>query len=282
VLVPSVASFRDFCFGRAAVGALLLAINLVLGGCKADLHSNLTEKDANQILAALIENGIAATKSSADGSYSVRVSESDIAAAVAVLSAKGLPREKYESLGTAFQKSGIITTPFEEQVRFVYALGEEVAATIREIDGVISARVHVVLADVAQFGKPAKPSSAAVFIKHDPLVDLAYLVPQIRRLVSSSIKDLDYNAVTVLLTEGGSPTREANKIEQATVSVLPGLAIREADVLYFWRLAYIAGVAIALLILMVLGFVAYIVLYREGGWFSPDDADETTKPAETR
>lgn len=282
LLVPSIAFHRTIGFGRAVLGALLLAVCLVLAGCKVDLHANLDESDANQILAALIENGIGATKSSGDGGYSVRVAESDIAAAVAILSAKGLPREKFETLGSAFQKSGLIASPFEERVRFVYALGEEVAATIREIDGVISARVHVVLPEEVQFGKPASPSSAAVFIKHDPLVDLAYLIPQIRRLVSSSINGLDYSAVTVLLAEAGSPQREAYKIEQATVSVLPGLAIRETDVLYFWRLAYIAGVAIALLILTVLGILAYIVFYRERGWFSADNRDETANAAESR
>lgn len=267
---------------RMVLGTLLLTLCLLVTGCKVELHTRLDEKDANQILAALIENGIAATKAEGEGGFSVRVAERDIAAAVAILTAKGLPREKYASIGATFQKSGIISSPFEDRVRYIYALGEEVAATIREIDGVISARVHVVLPEQSQFGSTLKPSSAAVLIKHDPMTDLAYLVPQIRRLVSSSIEGLDSSAVTVLLAEGGNPEREAQRVEQSTVSVLPGLAVRETDVLYFWRIAYVAGVVIALLILTILGFLSYVVFYRDGRWFAADEADDTVTPAETR
>jgi len=275
--LPAITQVWPVDTGRGVLCALLLALCVALVGCKVDLHANLGEKDANLILAALIENGIAATKSEGEGGFSVRVAESDIAAAVAVLTAKGLPREKYASLGATFQKSGIISSPFEDRVRYIYALGEEVAATISEIDGVISARVHVVLPDQSQFGSTPKPSSAAVFIKHDPLVDLAYLVPQIRRLVSSSIEGLDYSAVTVLLAEGGSPEREAQRVEQSTVSVLPGLAIRETDVLYFWRIAYLAGVVIAVLILIILGFLSYVVFYRDGRWFGADEGGDAVE-----
>src|SRR5690606_40841668 len=87
-----------------------------------------------------------------------------------------------------------------------------------------------------QFGSPPKPSSAAVFLKYEPQVDLEYMVPQIRRLVSSSIEGLDYSAVSVLLAEGTSRDREVQRVERATVTVLPGLAVRETDVLHFWRM----------------------------------------------
>src|SRR5690606_18216309 len=119
---------------RAFLCMVLLAASLMLAGCKVDLYSSLEEPDANQIIAVLMENGIAAEKMDADGSYAVRVRETDIAEAIAVLAAKGLPKKRSVSIGTIFEKSGIISSPFEDRVRYIYALGEDVAATLREID----------------------------------------------------------------------------------------------------------------------------------------------------
>lgn len=262
-------------YARAVALALVVTACLCLAACRVDLYSSLSEKDANEIIAVLTENGISATKVASDGAYAVRVLEADIAQAVAVLSAKGLPREKSATLGSTFQKSGIISSPFEDRVRYIYALGEEVAATIREIDGVISARVHVVLPEQSQFGSTPKPSSAAVFIKHEPLVDLDYLVPQIRRLVSSSIEGLDPSAVTVLLTEGASREREVKTVSETMVDVLPGFAVRESDVIRFWRIIYIGGLAIAALVIIVIGSLAYFIFFRDAyGWFRANEEDE--------
>lgn len=261
---------------------VLLAASLMLAGCKVDLYSSLEEPDANQIIAVLMENGIAAEKMDADGSYAVRVRETDIAEAIAVLAAKGLPKKRSVSIGTIFEKSGIISSPFEDRVRYIYALGEDVAATLREIDGVTHARVHVVLPDQNQFGSPPKPSSAAVFLKYEPQVDLEYMVPQIRRLVSSSIEGLDYSAVSVLLAEGTSRDREVQRMERATVTVLPGLAVRETDVLHFWRMIYVGGVLIAALVLALLGFLAYVVLERGGRlWFGNEQRHDASGSPET-
>src|SRR5690606_14009886 len=132
-----------------------------------------------------------ASKLEVEKGFAIRVGESDIADAVTLLTAKGLPRERSVSMDSVFQKSGLISSPFEDRVRYIYALGAEVAATLREIDGVTAARVHVVLPETSQFGRAQKPASAAVFIKHEPGVDIEYMVPQIRRLVNGSIEGLE-------------------------------------------------------------------------------------------
>ncbi|WAJ30516.1 type III secretion system inner membrane ring lipoprotein SctJ [Antarcticirhabdus aurantiaca] len=232
-----------------AVGLLLLS------GCKADLYSNLSEVEANQMMAALMSSGIQAEKSGLGETFTLRVDEADMVQAISILNAKGYPRNQRDSIGSVFQKSGIISSPFEERVRYIYALGEDVAQTLSEIDGVVSARVHVVLPAEPQLGQPVTPSSAAVFIKHEPNVDLEYFVPQIRRLVSSSIEGLSYEAVTVVLTEAAATDLPPPAAER-TVNVLPGLAVREADVGFFWSLA--GGVAV-LLALLLAGTVVGIV-----------------------
>ena len=178
---------------RLALNTLKLAALLAcltLAACKVDLYSNLSEVEANQMLAVLMSSGIVSEKTHTGESFQVRVEDRDMVQAIDVLTSKGFPKNTRDSMGTVFQKSGIISSPFEERVRYIYALGEEVAQTLSEIDGVVTARVHVVLPEEPQLGEPVIPSSAAVFIKHEANIDLEFLVPQIRRLVSSSIKGL--------------------------------------------------------------------------------------------
>lgn len=227
---------------------LLIACLLLLAGCKKNLYSDLSEVEANQMLAILMGSGISAEKARIGETFTLKVEQNDLVSAIDLLDSKGYPKEKHQSIGTVFQKSGIISSPFEERVRYIYALGEEVAQTLSKIDGVVAARVHVVLPDPPQLGEPVEPSSAAVFIKQDPAVDLEFLVPQIRRLVSSSIEGLDYDAVTVVLTEAIPAEIATKKSEQRVVDVLPGLAVRQSDVGRFWNIAYAVGALVFLLL----------------------------------
>jgi type III secretion protein J len=224
-----------------------------------DLYSDLSEAEANQMLAVLMQTGIVAEKAHVGEVFLVRVEDRDMVQAIGVLTAKGFPKNTRDSIGTVFQKSGIISSPFEERVRYIYALGEEVAQTLSEIDGVVAARVHVVLPEEPQLGEPVVPSSAAVFIKHEANVDLEFLVPQIRRLVSSSIEGLQYNAVTVVLTEA-SPTEVASTASaERVVDVIQGLGVREANLPLFWTIVYVAGGAI--IVLAVFAVVAAALLF---------------------
>jgi len=182
--------------------------------------------------------------------------------AVAILNDAGFPRNTTESIGKVFQKNGIMSSPFEERVRYIYALGEEVANTLSHIDGVVTARVHIVLPDAPQLGQPVKPSSAAVFIKHQPGVDLDFFVPQIRRLVSSAIEGLEYSAVTVVLADA-APTRMTGSSPDSQadiVDVLPGLSIKRASYARFWQVT--GGGAFLLASLIASNIVTLVAILR--------------------
>jgi len=190
---------------RAAAAVFALAL---LAACaKQDVYSGLTEVEANEITATLLSNGIRATKTTVgDKGSSVSVDPDQFLLAIKVLRDAGLPRLNKDDLGTIFKKSGITSTPFEERVRFTYGLSQEIEKTIGSIDGVVVARVHLVLPDAPEFGKQIQPSSASVFIKHRAGIDIEYLTPQIRRLVSNAIEGLNYAAVNVTTVEAQSAT----------------------------------------------------------------------------
>lgn len=245
---------------RAIGLPLVLLCTLVLSACSVDLYSNLSESEANEMLAILMSNGVVAEKSKLAETFTLQVEKDDMVRAITILTGKGYPKITRESIGSVFQKGGIISSPFEERVRYIYALGEEVAQTLSQIDGVLTARVHVVLPDQPQLGQPVKPSSAAVFIKHEPGVDLEFFVPQIRRLVSSSIEGMDYSAVTVVLAEALPSELGATHADEPMVSVIPGLMVKQSDVSYFWWLAY--GALAALLVLLAATVTTGALLFR--------------------
>ncbi|KAI95300.1 nodulation protein NolT [Rhodomicrobium udaipurense JA643] len=192
--------------GLAAAGLVF-----ALSACNVDLYSKLSEGEANEIVALLLRNHIQASRVVAkDGSSVVRVDEAAFADAMSLLSDAGLPRQKFASIGDVFADNKLVSSPTEERARFIYALSQELSKTLSEIDGVLAARVHLVLPKNDPLREEQKPSSASVFIKHDPAASLAPLLPQIKTLVTNSIEGLSYDKVSVVFVPGQKLHRAAD------------------------------------------------------------------------
>ncbi len=181
---------------------IIFILAAVFSGCgsRIELLHDISESEANEAVAALLNVGIASSKiAGKEGLVSIDVDQSQVARAIAILNAEGLPRERFAKMGDVFKKEGLISSPLEERARYIWALSQELSATLAQIDGVIKARVHVVLPEKAGGGEPTLPSSAAVFIKHKQSVTLEDSVAQIKRLVSNSIPGLSSDKVTVVM-----------------------------------------------------------------------------------
>lgn len=201
--------------------ALLLSLVLMLNGCsdRVELHRQLSEQEANEVIAELADKRIRAQKVPAKDGVVVIVDANDIGRAVRTLDAAGLPRTARTTLGETFRKEGVISTPLEERARYIYALSQELEATLSKIDGVIVARVHVVLPERIAPGEPIQPASASVFIKHDPRLDPDNIRTRVRRLVASSIP--------------GMTTAEENP-QKLTVIFVPAAAYQEQQRLVYF------------------------------------------------
>lgn len=175
---------------RKNVPAFLLV--LLLTGCDKPLvlNSGLSENDANDIISELSKYQIKADKQIDKEGVTVLVNADTIQRSVQILNAKGIPHKSRTNLGEVFQKSGIISSPLEERARYIYALSQELESTLSQIDGVVIARVSVVLPERVAPGEPVQPASAAVFIKHTSDFDPDSMTPRIRRLVAASIPGL--------------------------------------------------------------------------------------------
>jgi len=228
---------------------------LALAGCKVALYSNLKEQEANEIVAALSTEGIGAAKTRLEGSnWQVEVEEDRLSQALDVLRVQGLPAERYASMGEVFQKQGLVSTPSEERMRYIYAISQELSQTLRNVDGVVSARVHVVIPANDPLSEKIRPSSAAVFIKHRPDVDLRLLAPAVKDMVAHSIEGLTHDQVSLSLFEARRTTSAAAAGHAAGAPMVLGILSTQT-----------AMVLLGLLLLAAVCLMALPTLLRRQG-----------------
>jgi type III secretion protein J len=171
---------------------LPLVLLACLGACVSEvpLQTGLAETDANEMLTLLKRHGIAASKARAKDGVALSVREGQLARAAELLRSAGLPKRQLSDLGRVFKKEGMISTPLEERARYLHGLSQELEYTLSQIDGVVMARVHIVLPERVAPGEPIQPSSASVFLKHQGPFDEDLILPRVRRLVTTSIPGL--------------------------------------------------------------------------------------------
>lgn len=225
-------------------------LSLLLCACRTDLFTQIPEQDANEVLDALYGAGIDAGKVAAgDSKFTVQVSEAQMGDALRVTRERGLPRQRYTDLGGLFKKEGLVSTPAEERVRFLYGVSQELAGTLAQIDGVVSARVHPVIPANDPLADKVKPTSAAIFIKHDPNANVAALAPSIKNLVMRSIEGLNFDNISLTFVAADPPARVAH-VEPilptwvlASLSFLAAAAVLSVGIAGFvlWRYRQLAA-----------------------------------------
>jgi type III secretion protein J len=193
---------------------LFLSILLLATGCESrrTIVNNLDEREANEILVFLANRGIDANKvqsKEAGGAgskivlWDISVSGSQATEAMALLNTHGLPRRRGQNLLGIFSKGGLVPSELEEKIKYQAGLAEQIASTIRKIDGVLDAEVVLSLPQEESLfpGAEKKPkATASVYVKHTGVLDdpNSHLITRIKRLVASSVPGLDYDNVTVI------------------------------------------------------------------------------------
>lgn len=177
-----------------------VAVLLLLAACgQSELYSDLSEQQANEMVAVLRNGGIDADKKALDGGkWSIGAPNDSFSRAVEILHANGYPKDRFDTMGDLFKKEGFVSSPLEERARLNYGLTQELSNTISHIDGVVEARVHLAMPAPDPLAEEQKPSSASVFVKHRPGMDLQRQTGQIKALVVNAIEGLSYDRVSVV------------------------------------------------------------------------------------
>jgi type III secretion protein J len=199
------------------VSRLILLVALVpLAGCAGEevLHG-LDEREANEVLVALDEGGIAAEADRAGetgGGFTVAVPARDAARARRLLSDRSLPRPRASGFDEALAEGSMVPSPAEERARFQHAVAGELSRSLEALDGVVSARVHLALPEPDPL-RPGErpPPRAGVLLRCRPPACAAVrgLEPGVRALVAGAADGLDPAAVAVVVAEAAKATAPA-------------------------------------------------------------------------
>ncbi|MBN2056998.1 hypothetical protein JW905_18875 [bacterium] len=183
---------------------LLLGLALLAAGCDTTLLHGLDERAANEIIVVMEQSGIKCRKIEEHGdrgsTWAVSVPRGHAPEAWRLLRDRDLPRKEEQGFAEVFAKKGLIPTTMEEKAMMLHALSGELSHTIETIEGIVDARVHLVIPEVSEYlgqEELLPEPSAAVLAKYrtEPAVG----VGQIAVLVAHSVQGLSPDRVSVLL-----------------------------------------------------------------------------------
>jgi flagellar M-ring protein FliF len=201
--------FGSFTPGQKAV-TIAAIIALVIGGyffatwaakpAYGTLFSNLSSKDASAIVESLQKTGTAYEL--ANGGQTILVPQEQVYDLRLQLSGEGLPGEA-DTGYALLDEQGITTSDFMQHVGYQRAIEGELANTIKSIDGVDAATVHLVIPQKDVFADDQSKTTASVLVASKTTGGLTGdQVQSIVHLVASSVEGLDPTQVTVVGADG--------------------------------------------------------------------------------
>lgn len=191
-----------------AVGLVIFAVVVLFATRKTDPYQyvfvDMAAEDTQAIIAHFKQTGV--TDFIVD-SHGIKVPEKDVMRLRMALSQEGLPANGQVGW-EKFDQQEFARTEFEQQINKLRAIQGELARTIMSIDGITSARVHIVVPKASVFVEDQKEPTAAVYIKTKRGASLDdKKTKAIQHLVSRSVEGLKPNNITILDNEGKMLTK---------------------------------------------------------------------------
>lgn len=188
---------------------LLLALLLLAGCARMPLLENLDERQANEVIAVLLRHNIDAQKLSVGkGGYQVEVGARDLPEAIDLMQRNDLPSAPRSQVAAAFPADGLVSTPLGERARLISAVEQRLEESLGLLDGVQSSRVHLNYdANLGTEGRRAerRRMHVAAVVAHHPGIDEEVLLQSVKRFLRNTFDGIEYDNVSVLLTEVEGP-----------------------------------------------------------------------------
>jgi flagellar M-ring protein FliF len=201
-------AWNSFTSGQKAV-TIVAILALAIGGYffatwagkpqYAPLFTNLAGADASSIVDRLTADGT--PYELADGGATILVPKDKVYAERISMSSAGLPAQG-EAGYALLDKQGVMTSDFMQQVTYRRALEGELGKTIRAIDGVTAATVHLAIPEKDVFADNQQKPTASVLVATGTNTLTSDKVQAIVHLIASSVDGLDPSDVTVVGADG--------------------------------------------------------------------------------
>ncbi|ADO74089.1 flagellar M-ring protein FliF [Stigmatella aurantiaca] len=188
-----------------------LGLLLVVGAtaCRERIQHGLDERQANELQTVLLERGLEARKVPEAGkkpSWSIEVDEAQASAAVRILAELGLPRPVAETGCDVFGGGALLRTPIEEQLCRTRVLERGIEKTLQGMEGVLVARVHLMVPPPARPGHaPSAAKASALLRTASGQADrLRQSQDRLQALIAGGVEGLSPEAVSLLVDEASA------------------------------------------------------------------------------
>ncbi len=184
--------------------SMLVVTVVMLAGCRAQIQHGLDERDANEVVTALVDRGFDAKKVAEKGkkpSYAIELDDEHATDALRVLTELKLPRPARTTTRDLAAQTSIVETPGQEHMRQTEAQEGDLSQMLEGMDGVESAAVELVVPAPPRPGVPVTPSKASVLVRAKPeaIERLTQQRAGLQALVAGGVEGLKPEDVTVLL-----------------------------------------------------------------------------------
>jgi type III secretion protein J len=219
-----------------------LSLLLLLGtaACRERIQHGLDERQANELQTVLAERGLDARKVPEAGkkpTWAIEVDEAHASDAVRILAELGLPRPVEETGCDVFGGGGLIRSPVEEQLCRVRVIERGIEKTLQGVDGVLLARVHLMVPPPPRPGQVAAAAKASAMLRTAPgqASRVRQTQEQLRALIAGGVEGLSPEAVALMVDEaatrvevvapGSSPLPRLRVLLAVMGVVVTGLAV---------------------------------------------------------
>jgi type III secretion protein J len=180
---------------------------LLLGAaaCRERIQHGLDERQANELQMVLVERGLEARKVPEAGkkpTWALEVAEEQASDAVRILAELGLPRPTAEE-GCDVFGGGLVRTPVEEQLCRVRVMERELEKTLQTVEGVLIARVHLVVPPPPRPGQQPAPAKASAMLRVAPgqAEQVRGSREALRALIAGGVEGLSPEEVSLMMDE---------------------------------------------------------------------------------
>ena len=177
------------------------------------LLAGLDAKDASAVTAKLSSDGVAYKLEG--GGTTILVPQSVLDKERIAVAAAGLPAGSTQDGWAAFDKQGLTSSSFQQQVAYQRAMEATLAGSLQGIDGVRSAQVHLALPEKRLFSEDQDPARASVLVQTSGSLS-DETVDAMQHLVASAVPALSPKDVSItdgsgtLLTSDGTSSGKAD------------------------------------------------------------------------